>query len=281
MYVKLTIPERLKDLRVERGLTLEQLAEQTGISKSALGKYEADDYKDISPFSIAELAKFYGVSTDYLMGLTETKNHPNTDLSDLHLSDEMIELLKSERLNHRLLCELVTHEGFQRFLVDAEIYVDRIADMRINDMNSVLDATRQQIIKEYNPEANDLHLRTLELAQVTEDDFFGHVIHEDMDGILHDIRDAHRKDKTTAEEETPAQEIAQKLEEALNFEGSPQEQQIRSLMLGLGIDYDSLTKEEFVTLVGILNRADTWKIRQNMGGKTPLYQTHGKGKRHK
>ena len=41
MQVKLTIQERLKDLRVERGLTLEQLAEQTGLSKSALGKYEA------------------------------------------------------------------------------------------------------------------------------------------------------------------------------------------------------------------------------------------------
>ena len=99
--------------------------------------------------------------------------------------------------------------------------------------------------------------------------------------ILHDIRDAHRKDKTTAEEETPAQEISKKLEDALNFEGSPQEQQIRSLMLGLGIDYDSLTKEEFVTLVGILSRADTWKIQQNLRGKTPLYQKHGKSKRHK
>ncbi|MGI6172372.1 MAG: hypothetical protein ACOYI8_00560 [Christensenellales bacterium] len=102
-----------------------------------------------------------------------------------------------------------------------------------------------------------------------------------MGGILHDIRGAHRKDKNTAEEEVPAQEITQKLEEALNFEGSPQEQLIRSLMLGLVIDYDSLTKEEFVTLVGILSRADTWKIQQNMRGKTPLYQTHGKGKRHK
>ena len=44
MQVKLTIQERLKDLRVERGLTLEQLAEQTELSKSALGKYEADDF---------------------------------------------------------------------------------------------------------------------------------------------------------------------------------------------------------------------------------------------
>ena len=88
MQIKLTIQERLKDLRVERGLTLEQLAEQTGLSKSALGKYEADDFKDISPFSIVTLAKFYGVSTDYLLGMTETKNHPDTELDALHLSDD-------------------------------------------------------------------------------------------------------------------------------------------------------------------------------------------------
>ena len=71
MNIKLTIPERLKDLRTERNLILEQLSEATGISRAALGKYEADDFKDISPFSIAALAKFYGVSADYLMGLTE------------------------------------------------------------------------------------------------------------------------------------------------------------------------------------------------------------------
>ena len=35
--MELSIQERLKDLRVERGLTLEQLAEQTHLSKSALG----------------------------------------------------------------------------------------------------------------------------------------------------------------------------------------------------------------------------------------------------
>ena len=76
MQPKLTIQERLKDLRVERGLTLEQLSAETGISKSALGKYEADDFKDISPFSMVELAKFYGVSTDYPAGADRTKKSP-------------------------------------------------------------------------------------------------------------------------------------------------------------------------------------------------------------
>ena len=131
MYTKLSIPERLKDLRVsDRHLTLEQLAEQTGLSKSALGKYESDDYKDISPFAIATLAKFYGVSTDYLMGLSENKNPANSDLQSLHLNDEMVELLKSGGINTRLLCEFATHKDFPRLLTDMEIFFDRIADMR-------------------------------------------------------------------------------------------------------------------------------------------------------
>ena len=66
--MELSIQERLKDLRVERGLTLEQLAEQTHLSKSALGSYEGDNFKDISHYALIELAKFYEVTVDYLLG---------------------------------------------------------------------------------------------------------------------------------------------------------------------------------------------------------------------
>ncbi len=69
----LTVLERLKDLRVECGLTLEQLAEQTNLSKSALGSYEADSFKDISHYALIKLTKFYSVTTDYLLGLSEMK----------------------------------------------------------------------------------------------------------------------------------------------------------------------------------------------------------------
>ena len=71
--MELSIQERLKDLRVERGLTLEQLAEQTHLSKSALGSYEGDNFKDISHYALIELAKFYEVTVDYLLGLTPEK----------------------------------------------------------------------------------------------------------------------------------------------------------------------------------------------------------------
>ena len=252
MYIKLTNAERLKDLRVERGLTLAQLAERTGLSASALGSYESDDGKEISPFSVTALAKFYGVSTDYLLGLTEMKNHPNTELHELGLSDEMIDLLKSGRLNNRLLCELAAHKGFRRFMADLEIYVDRIANMRVNDMNALLEATRRTILQKSDVDEDDLYVRTLELAQVSEDDFFSHVMHRDLDVIACDLRDAHQKDTTTADTASPAADAAAKLQEALSFEGSPQEKQARVFLSELGIDYDKLSGEEFVTLIGIL-----------------------------
>ncbi len=80
MHDKLTIQERIRDLRQEKKLTLEQLSEQTGLSKSALGSYESNDTKDISHYAIIKLAKFYGVTTDYLLGISEQKTVGGTSM---------------------------------------------------------------------------------------------------------------------------------------------------------------------------------------------------------
>ena len=279
MQPKLTIQERLKDLRVERGLTLEQLSAETGISKSALGKYEADDFKDISPFSMVELAKFYSVSTDYLLGLTEQKNHPNTELDALHLGDDAIEVLRTGKFNHRLLSELICHKDFQRFMLDAEIYVDRIADMRINDMNAVLEAVRQMALMKNGGDANDLYLRTLEVAQIREDEYFGSLIVDDLKVILRDIREQHRPDTMTADESALVATVQGQLQDAMNFEGSSEEKKARSFLVTLGIDYDKLSKEQFVTLIEILKLSKHMKSPMSQRGKARPQLQHGKGKR--
>ena len=279
MQPKLTIQERLKDLRVERGLTLEQLSVETGISKSALGKYEADDFKDISPFSMVELAKFYGVSTDYLLGLTEQKNHPNTELDALHLGDDAIEVLRAGKFNHRLLSELICHKDFQRFMLDAEIYVDRIADMRVNDMNAVLEAVRQMALMKNGGDANDLHLRTLEVAQIREDEYFGSLIASDLKDILRDIRSEHRPDTMTADETSLVATVQGQLQDAMNFEGSVEEKKIRAYLATIGLDYDALTKGEFVSLIGILKKSKYMKNPISQRGKARAQLPHGKGKR--
>lgn len=269
MESKLTIQERLKDLRVvDRGLSLEQLAEQTGLSKSALGKYESEDFKDISPFAIVTLAKFYGVSTDYLLGLTENKNPANAELQALHLRDDAVDAIRDGKYNKRLLSELLVHDKFQQLMVDAEVYVDRIADSRINDINAMLEAVRQQVIQQYAAEDGDLHTRTLALAQIQTAEYFKQVMSDDLIGILSDIREAHRQDATTADGESAAEAVSEYLQTAMNYEGSPQEKQARVYLAGFGIDYDAISKEEFVTLIGILQKSKRLKIRQgNQRGK--------------
>ena len=279
MQVKLTIGERLKDLRVERKLTLEQLSNEVGISKSALGKYESDNGKDISPYSILLLADYYGVSCDYLMGRTETKNHPNTALHELHLSDASIDVLRTGKFNHRLLSELICHKDFQRLMLDAEIYVDQIADMRGNDMNAVLEAVRQMALMKNGGKENDLHLRTLEVAQIREDEYFGSLIADDLKGILRDIREQHRPDTMTADEASLAATMQGQLQDAMNFEGNSEEKQVRSFLATFGIDYDKLSKEQFVTLIEILKLSKYMKSPISQRGKARPQLQHGKGKK--
>ena len=49
MHTKLTIPERLKDLRVsEKRMSLQELSDATGIPSSTLDNYEKDENIDMS-----------------------------------------------------------------------------------------------------------------------------------------------------------------------------------------------------------------------------------------
>ena len=206
MNIKLTLGERLKDLRVERYLKLETLAEQTGLSKSALSKYESDDVTDLSIYAVTTLAEFYGVTTDYLLGVTENKKRPDAVLSDLHLSDGAVDVLRNGKFNHRLLCELLEHPDFARWMTDLEICVDGLVSDRIRDMNAMVEATRQEVEatrqeleKRYHADTEDLTMRTLKAAQIDEDEYFGRILYDELAAILKQIKAAHGTDKTTSD----------------------------------------------------------------------------------
>ena len=267
MKTALTIQEKLKDLRVERGLTLDELAGQTSISKSALGSYETDEYKDISHYRVVTLAKFYGVSADYLLGITENKGHPNVDIAELHLSDEMIELLKSGKIHTRLLCEMAVHEGVAKLLDDIEIYVDGIASMQIQNLNAVVDVAREQIMKKYMPGEDDPHMRLLEAAHISEDEYFKSMVHGDIDSIIQDIKEAHKGDSESAPDTAVADKLKKSMEKAASFKGSLLEKHAVIFCEQLGIDYKRLTHEEFHTLIDILNKSKHLKSPIRQRGK--------------
>lgn len=62
--------ERLKELRQQRGLSQMQLAEQTGISQSAIAKWELGKTEP-GASALITLAAFFGESVGYLLGLED------------------------------------------------------------------------------------------------------------------------------------------------------------------------------------------------------------------
>ena len=267
MNTKLTIQEKLKDLRVERHLTLEQLAEETGISKSALGKYESDDFKDISPFSIVTLAKFYGVSTDYLLGLTETKNHPNADLHNLHLGDDMIELLKSGRVDNSLLCELAAHPDFPRLMADLEIYVNGVAGKQVQSANAIVDAVSATIMKQHNPGLTDPQLRQLIAAHIDDDSFCRYVIQQDINKIAFDLREAHKDDFFSVPEDNPLEDFLQTAEETTREDSDPEQAAMAFICKRLKLNYGKLSEEEKKWLKKIAQKSDLLKNPKPQRGR--------------
>lgn len=266
MYAKLTTQEKLKDLRIARKLTLKDLETATGISSSTLGEYENNDYKDITSHSLEILSNFYGVSVDYLLGITENDIEANTPIEKLHLTDDAIAVLKSGKINTRLLSEIITHPGFRKMMTDSEIYVDRIVATRIHDMNTMLEAVRQTIILEKGADPNDIYMQTIKAAQLSEDDFFGTAINKDMMEILSSIRDAYINDSTTADT-TGADVVKNALNQANHFEGSAEEAKAAMFLKQLGINYNKLSKDEFVTLIGILRKSNLLKSPGSKRGK--------------
>lgn len=60
--------EKIKELRIEKGLSQVQLAQELGYTQSMISFWERGIHEPTETV-IRKTAKFFGVSTDYLLGL--------------------------------------------------------------------------------------------------------------------------------------------------------------------------------------------------------------------
>ena len=121
--MELSIQERLKDLRVSVGWRWNSLrSRRTSPSRRwAVMRGIISRTSAIMPYWVG---KVLWSDCWLFTGAFSNKNHPNADLADLRLSDDMIELLKSGLVDNSLLCELAVHPDFPRLMADLEIYVN-------------------------------------------------------------------------------------------------------------------------------------------------------------
>ena len=80
--------KKLKELRLQAGLTQKQLADRIGVTKSVVSYYELQE-RQPSPDMLVKLAGVFHVTTDFLLGID---NQKMLDISDL--DDEDISLIQ-------------------------------------------------------------------------------------------------------------------------------------------------------------------------------------------
>ncbi|ADL12195.1 helix-turn-helix domain-containing protein [Acetohalobium arabaticum] len=100
--------QRLKQLRKEKGLTLEKLADEFDRSKTTFSNYENNHRKPDIDLTI-ELAEYFNVSIDYLLGNTEEKRTADEIKEVISENQELFKLWEiiSDRKDLQLLLQQV------------------------------------------------------------------------------------------------------------------------------------------------------------------------------
>ena len=191
VQMKTTMGEKIKDMRVERHMTTKQLAQATGISEPVLNGLENDLGRDVGYSRIVDLAKFFDVPTDYLLGFTESRITKNIELKELGLSDKAIEVLLAKRQDNELLSQLIEHTEFTNLINAIDIYVKQLAAKSINTINN-LTAVMQRGVENYAtgagmPEGYGEAMSYINETKVDEDEFLRYRITERFNQILRDI----------------------------------------------------------------------------------------------
>ena len=106
-----TVGERIRDLRIKRKLTLNDLADMVGVSKTTIVKYENGTTKSLKYETAEKISNIFNVSVDYLLnGIQEEKDD----------SQKLVEMLYQKTLDKKIQWLKVDDNSISG--VDAYIY---------------------------------------------------------------------------------------------------------------------------------------------------------------
>ena len=154
MYLPGTVNERIGDLRTSKKLSQKELSEIIGIAPSQMSRIENGETQRISSDILIKLAKVFGVSTDYILGLTTISVPKSYDISELGLSEGAVRALVTGAVDVQMLNRLMEHKTFPYLLHMIRTYFNDKSTAGIKARNEIIDiatATLSDFIKE-NPE---------------------------------------------------------------------------------------------------------------------------------
>lgn len=112
--------ERIKQLRLQKGLTQEELGKYIGVQKSAIRKYEKGSVTNLKRSSIETLAKLFNVTPSYLMCIDDDNNFENNMIDN----KRVFPLLGSVKAGYDYLARenIISYISIDKKISDPENY---------------------------------------------------------------------------------------------------------------------------------------------------------------
>lgn len=139
--------ERLEDLRNRRKLTLKELSEKTGIDYSTLSRIENGNVKKVGDDVLLKLARFFGVSTDFLLGITNVPDKKNYTIEELGLTSDAARNLYTGAVDNRVINLLLAHPEFGTLTNRIADYLDDTMAAGIAAQNQLYDSVSDLMMR--------------------------------------------------------------------------------------------------------------------------------------
>ena len=143
---------RLSNLRKDRSMSQKQLAEELHVTHSQISRIESGETKNPNISIVIDAARFFHVSTDYLLGITQITTPKSYDISELGLSEETVKRLITGRIDIDILNRLLEHEHFPKLCIMIRNFFDDTIAEGVMARNQVIDFAVDQLTDLMNAE---------------------------------------------------------------------------------------------------------------------------------
>ena len=130
--------QRIQDLIKDSSITQAELAGIIGLSESALSRYLKGQTEMLGDGYIIKIAKYFNVSTDFILGETNIPDRKNYDIEELGLSAESAKLLYTGKIDARILNLLLENPRFPQLTALLARYQNEVVKSGIAAMNQQL-----------------------------------------------------------------------------------------------------------------------------------------------
>ena len=139
--------ERINDLIIERKTTQVKLAKAIGVSEATMSRY-VKGTTAIPCDVLLKIARYFQVTTDFLLGATNIPYKTNYDIDRLGLTEEAAKRLIRHDLNMDVLNKLLVSEDFAILTEQIAQYVDETYRAGMAVMNRVLQIAGNLVAKQ-------------------------------------------------------------------------------------------------------------------------------------